>query len=244
VSDLGEVLLWDSAFFGRRVAKLSVSRLDRVTLDAVLRWSEEQRIEWLHFLADVNDAETVRLATGAGFELTDIRLELVLDLRWPRVAPVLPPPEIRIRSAGDQDLTYLQPIAAEVHTDSRFFHDSRVSSEDAVRLFETWIKRSCLEGFADQVLVAERGGQAVGYVTGSLTENGAGHIGLVGVATSVRGQGVGMALVQSIITWFADRECQRVGVVTQGRNITAQRLYQACGFRSQSVQLWFHRWFT
>jgi ribosomal protein S18 acetylase RimI-like enzyme len=31
-------------------------------------------------------------------------------------------------------------------------------------------------------------------------------------------------------------------VVTQGRNIASQRLYQKHGFVTQSIQLWYHRW--
>jgi len=32
-------------------------------------------------------------------------------------------------------------------------------------------------------------------------------------------------------------------VVTQGRNLAAQRLYQRNGFVTASLQLWYHRWF-
>jgi hypothetical protein len=33
-----------------------------------------------------------------------------------------------------------------------------------------------------------------------------------------------------------------VRVVTQGRNVRAQRLYQAHGLLTRSIGLWFHRW--
>ena len=32
-------------------------------------------------------------------------------------------------------------------------------------------------------------------------------------------------------------------VVTQGRNIAGQRLYQRCGFLTRSVELWYHKWY-
>jgi hypothetical protein len=31
--------------------------------------------------------------------------------------------------------------------------------------------------------------------------------------------------------------------VTQGRNVAAQCLYQACGFRTALTQVVYHRWF-
>lgn len=44
------------------------------------------------------------------------------------------------------------------------------------------------------------------------------------------------------LEWFAARDIQSVQVVTQGRTISAQRLYQNCGFMTHSVQLWYHKW--
>ncbi len=35
-----------------------------------------------------------------------------------------------------------------------------------------------------------------------------------------------------------------VSVVTQGRNIAPQKLYQKCGFISYSTMIWYHRWFN
>jgi hypothetical protein len=32
-------------------------------------------------------------------------------------------------------------------------------------------------------------------------------------------------------------------VVTQGRNVAAQRTYQGAGYRTSRTSLWFHRWF-
>jgi dTDP-4-amino-4,6-dideoxy-D-galactose acyltransferase len=56
--------------------------------------------------------------------------------------------------------------------------------------------------------------------------------------------GVGRALVVNAIRWFSGQGVDSVSVVTQGRNVRAQRLYQRCGFTTRSVELWFHRWFS
>jgi dTDP-4-amino-4,6-dideoxy-D-galactose acyltransferase len=127
---------------------------------------------------------------------------------------------------------------------SRFYFDPRVPPEQTSELYTTWIERSVLEGFADHVLVAERDGRACAYITGKREPTGQGSIGLVGVGKDARGRGVGIALVHALLRLFAARGVTSVTVVTQGRNIMAQRVYQRCGFLSQSVRLWFHKWFV
>ena len=52
-------------------------------------------------------------------------------------------------------------------------------------------------------------------------------------------------LMELLVTCDALRRssARRITVVTQGRNARAQRLYQRAGFVTESVRLWFHRWF-
>jgi dTDP-4-amino-4,6-dideoxy-D-galactose acyltransferase len=50
--------------------------------------------------------------------------------------------------------------------------------------------------------------------------------------------------MSSAIIWFAKQGAEKIGVVTQGRNVSAQRFYQRCGFVTRSVGFWFHRWYS
>jgi dTDP-4-amino-4,6-dideoxy-D-galactose acyltransferase len=93
------------------------------------------------------------------------------------------------------------------------------------------------------VLVAELDKQPVGYISCHLLDQAKGQIGLCGVSKESQGKGIGLLLVSASLRWFVDHGVQRATVVTQGRNCKAQRLYQRCGFLTQSVQLWFHKWF-
>ncbi len=81
-----------------------------------------------------------------------------------------------------------------------------------------------------------------GYITAAVTSAGAGQIGLFAVAEAARGQGVGGRLIAAALAWFAARGADPVTVVTQGRNIRAQRIYQQFGLLSHGLELWFHRW--
>ena len=142
------------------------------------------------------------------------------------------------------DLPRLRRIAAASHRDSRFYHDRHFDRRRCDALYAGWIETSCADP-AGVVLVAAAAGPAgppAGYVTGTIGADGEGRIGLFAVAADARGRGVGSALIAAVLDWFAGRGADPVSVVTQGRNVRAQRLYQRFGMRIRSVELWFHRW--
>jgi len=232
-------LEWDSTFFDRRVARVAATRLTSDSLAALLDWCRSESIEWLYFLADADDDATVQLAEGAGFHQVDIRVEL--DLAPVPATRPAHADTFALRVARPDDLAALRPIAAAGHIDTRYFFDPRVSSDRATALYETWLERSILHAFADVVLVAEIDGTAVGYITGKLRD-GEASIGLFGVGEAARGKGVGTALVYELFSWARSKGAERITVVTQGRNVAAQRIYQKCGFLTRSVHLWYHLW--
>jgi len=242
-----QLLPWDSEFFGRRIARLTVSRWDAPLADAVERWCTDERIDLLYFLADASHHPTLRLAEERGCRLMDVRVELDAQLPEALRQAMAPPPsqDVRIRLARPEDLDGLRGIAAVSHVDSRFFADPGIPAASARALYVRWIERSVEGVLADWVLVGERGRQILGYLTGRrITDaGGAGEIGLLGVDASARGAGAGRMLLGAGMTRFADVGVTSVTVVTQGRNVEAQRLYQQGGFRTRSLNLWYHKWF-
>ena len=235
MSDLCTFLDWDSAFFGRRIARVNGNRLTGKRADQVLAWCKAEKIDCLYFLAESDDAETVQAVEARSFALVDVRLTLVRNDDIPAQ-----PSGIRLNRA--EDVESLKAMARTNHRDTRFYYDGHFSVEAADQLYETWIERSCIS-YADVVLVAERDGQPAGYITCDLHED-YGQIGLLGVGEVWQGHGIGPALIDGALRWFGERGSERVQVVTQGRNVRAQRAYQRCGFVSSQLQLWYHRWFT
>jgi GNAT superfamily N-acetyltransferase len=228
-------LEWDSRFFGIEIGQVAAGALDAPTVAAVDRWCLARRIDCLYFLADEPGASTA-CAEAAGFRLIDVRVELARALA--------PPParsDPRVRPAEARDLPALRAIARTSHRDSRFYRDERFPRDRCDALYETWIEKSC-QGWAAGVLVVELDGTAGGYVTCEQPAPAVGRIGLFAVAADERGHGVGTALVASALGWLAARGVETVTVATQGRNVAAQQLYQAAGFRTAALRLWFHRW--
>jgi ribosomal protein S18 acetylase RimI-like enzyme len=73
--------------------------------------------------------------------------------------------------------------------------------------------------------------------------DGDGSIGLIGLSPHAQGHSLGSHLLAAAISYFGKRQAARLSVATQGRNVRAQRLYQKCGFATDSVMLWYHKWF-
>jgi dTDP-4-amino-4,6-dideoxy-D-galactose acyltransferase len=228
-------LEWDSNFFGMRIGRVLQRRLTSATIAELEVWCRNNRIDCLYLLAEADDPDTFRLASSAGFDLIDIRLTF---RRSGSLATSLPHP--LVRPCLTEDLPTLREIAARAHRDTRFFADARFPPATVAQLYDLWISRDVVEG---AVFVAEGAGRPVGYVTGRLrVDDGAGEIGVIAVDAPARGLGLGQGLINAVLTWFAAHGASEALAITQGRNITAQCLYQAVGFRTASVQLWYHLW--
>jgi ribosomal protein S18 acetylase RimI-like enzyme len=235
------LLEWDSAFFGFRVAQVAGEILSESTGQALLEWCEAHSLRCLYFLADPNSAQTADVAHRLNFNMVDVRVQLSLKRGLLDSTTVA---GFDLRTARSSDLAALQAIARGAHRDSRFFFDRHFPKARAEELFATWIAADCA-GRADRVFILDRKGiGAVAYITCNLTTGlNAGRIGLVGVASEFRGVGLGTALVSGALNWFWSVDARTVFVVTQGRNVAAQRLYQGAGFRTEDVKIWYHRWF-
>jgi dTDP-4-amino-4,6-dideoxy-D-galactose acyltransferase len=244
MSSLCQFLDWDSEFFQRRIARVTVNRLDIIAVHEVMTWCELNAIDCLYFLGDLEDKTTIQVAEENGFRLVDIRITLDTRIEEPlkfdsdKLA-------ISIRPSTPDDIAALRAIARVSHCDSRFYYDLHFPQSRCDDLYEMWIEKSC-NGYADTVIVAEVDDQIAGYISCQITDPhlAVGQIGLVAVGPEARGMGIGYELVRESLRWFSKHQVQQVIVVTQGRNSKAQRLYQRCGFLTRSVQAWYHRWYS
>ena len=235
-----ELLEWDSQLFGARIARVSGPLRTDLDLARVNAWCDANGIDCLQWLAEGDQPSLGRLAHAGGFRFVDVRLELRRA-----VGPAEPPSAVEsgVRRASPADLPAITLIASRVHTDSRFVQDERFADR-APQLFGRWIARD-FERAAGVVLVVGDGTAIAGYCSCFLTPGDTcGTISLVGVAPGCQRRGVGQLLTREAIRWFVGRGCKEISVVTQAANVRAQRLYQACGFKTVGCRIWFHRWQT
>lgn len=228
-----EQLPWDSEHFGVPIGRVAGGRLTRDDVET----ADRSGLRCLYLLIPADESSAIADAEDLGFRVVSLRLTMS--------RPVQPgdPPAASVRPARPEDLPVLEPVAATAHSDTRFFVDPGFGRDAARHLYERWLRASVLEGFADLALVAEHEGRPVGYITGhfhSATRSVA--IGLLAVGDLARGRGLGVQLVNALLRAAEARGFERVDVVTQGRNLRAQRLYARAGFHPTRREVWLHRW--
>jgi len=225
---------WDSAFFNLPVARVEAPVLDEAAAASVIAWCRHERIRCLYYLAPL-EAQALRIAENQGFHAVDVRMVLARD-----TAPV--EPNTLVRPFEPADEPFLRPIARESFRGTRFDADPGFPRGRAADLYDVWLELSCA-GWAQRVMVGVVDGEPAGFVTSHDDGGGAWRIGLIGVGERARGRGLGRALVDAAIDAASAAGGVTISVATQGANIAAQRLYQSAGFRTSSVQVWYHRWF-
>jgi dTDP-4-amino-4,6-dideoxy-D-galactose acyltransferase len=223
-----------------RIGRVNSTKLTAALVSGVEAWAQSNAIDCLYLLAEPDPA-TMHLAGDAGFRFIDIRSTFEVELSQGQIGRSEKGCPIRVATLDD--VPELRRIAGESHHQTRFYVDGNFPLNACDELYRIWIERSCKEPcLGSTVLVAEEDSRAIGYISCSLSTN-FGEIGLVGVDSIYQGRGWGERLVRRALLWFRNRGAARAIVVTQGSNVSAQRLYERCGFLVSSVRLWYHRWF-
>ena len=242
INSLIALLPWDSSHFGLTIAKARPRHLDLTTLRQLESDCIDQGVDCLYFLADAVDQATINILQRGRFDFVDIRLTLagsVSNLVNDELSN-----EFLYRFGQESDLVDLLPVAGDSYKMSRFFTDRRFDRDKASQMYRIWLTNSLTANYADAVVVADLAGKPVGYVTCHLQKPaGEANLGLVGVSATARGMGCMSGMLDYLGRWLLEREISRANVVTQGKNVPAQRAYQRSGFLTRSVEIWFHKWF-
>lgn len=240
-----ENLVWDTEFFSVPIGRIKIPILDDETVAVVLDDARKDGLRCLYFEADPNERSTVLTAEKNGFQLVDIRVVLEHSFGDPPIQPTKNPfpSKLIITEAVESDMPRLEEIAMSIGKFSRYAFDDNFGMDGSERLYKVWIRKS-LHGLADVVFVARwewEDGDVVGFIT-CLKQGGVGFIDLVGVHNANHRMRIGTGLVQSALAWAVNQNIGSMQVVTQGRNIPAQRLYQRMGFITKSITLFYHKW--
>jgi dTDP-4-amino-4,6-dideoxy-D-galactose acyltransferase len=156
-----ERLPWDSAFFGYDVARLhgifSIGGGYDADADyspavaALARLATSRGIRYLFGAVDARDLPTIRALTSAGFALIETRLYYHCPLRAYEYRR-----RFRCRLATAADVDGLVQLSRSIENPfDRFNSDPFIARADTLRLMETWMRASVLDGYADATLIPD-----------------------------------------------------------------------------------------
>lgn len=150
-----------------------------------------------------------------------------------------------IRRATRADLVAVGRLGAlllRVHHE--FDHDRFMRPGDDAEDGYAWFLSTQLDEPDALVLVADRGGEIVGYVYAAIEPRSwkelreeAGFVHDVVVAEGGRGKGVAAALLNAAFEWMRERRVPRVLLWTASPNDRARRLFERLGFRSTMIEM-------
>lgn len=245
MTNLCQFLEWDSKFFGYRIAKVISHTITLEQATSINAWCTENEIDCLYFLAESHNPETIRIVEDNHYRNVDIRHVYDMNISQWESSPIGITEDTILDIATASDTPELLAMVDNSFIHTRFYYDAYFHAEQANSLYRIWLDHSINENLADRVIVIRKQGKPQGFITCNLDQdNKIGTIGLIGVADFAQGQNLGSKLVYQSMDYFKQEGIEVVQVVTQGRNIAANRLYQKCGFRTSAVYLWYHKWFT
>jgi dTDP-4-amino-4,6-dideoxy-D-galactose acyltransferase len=235
-----EFLAWDTDFFGHRIGRVLTHNLSENEADRVDAWAFANKIDCVYYLAEGIDHTSCIAAENHHYHQVDLRVTYHIDLSRLDLTDMK---ISHVREAKESDIPQLRDMTRYNHQISRFFADDHFEREKCMRLYEIWIERDfhaqdhLLWVWADQ-------DRPVGYTSVHMKKaDNIAEIGLVGVHPDFRGRGMGKDLQLWVLMNLKKMEFDSVEVATQGRNIYAHNLYQKCGYRLKSINLWYHKWF-
>ena len=233
-------LQWDSDFFGFNVARITRLDIGDECLTSILQELRTNNYRLVYWYVPSEYSAIASMAEKHGGVLVDNKVTYAKQITNTI-------PTSLSHSFGVTPYLLEEPgpalinLALESGMYSRFRLDPSFPTELFEKLYACWITRAVRKEIAWEVLVVKDAGEILGVVTlGGKEKRGA--IGLMAVASKLRGMGIGTILVEASERCFADHGYTAVQIVTQRANAAACSLYESCEYRIENIDNIFHFW--
>lgn len=240
-SPLVKKLAWDSEYFGFPIAFVQQSTITLEDQRKIEEFAARENIKLLQYLCNCHDRQSVIVAEASGYSFVDIRFTLKRVAQTPYPQSDLG--SYRFGRAVDADIPVLRTIAHDAYRDSRYYFDGHFDREKIVNFYQEWVEKGVRGTLEDYVYALYDGSAPVAFCTIKELNPTEAKIGLFGVDDTRRGKGLGTILLSNVLREVHGKGFQSIVVVTQGRNYPAQRLYEKCGFVTDKLELWYHKWY-
>jgi dTDP-4-amino-4,6-dideoxy-D-galactose acyltransferase len=233
---------WDTSHFGFSVGRIAAETTD-AELHTALNEARTRAYRLVYWATPPDRAPPPRLLAEFNGRLVDRKVTFSRSLSGAD-QPAAKSHVTIVPFDESECSTELTALAIAAGAYSRFAADPRIPRDKFERLYQVWIERSVRGEIADAVLVA-RDSAAEAHLAGMITvkvTNGVGNIGLVAVAETHRGRGIGSHLIDAAHGWMIARNATKTTVVTQAANAPACRLYERAGYTIEQAENYYHFW--
>jgi GNAT superfamily N-acetyltransferase len=235
----------DTDRFGIQSARVILTEPGQ--LPEVLAFCRENNVVFLTARCSIESLEIVHMLEQNGFNLMDTLIYYQLDLT--HAVPIPASHGFSIRSIDPRNPADITGIIAAAQQsfqgyNGHYHADPRLDRTKCDEVYVSWATRSCTAPeVANNVLVAEREGQIIGFSTLKLNSSEEGECPLFAVIPNARGSGIYHVLVAHAVAWHRSQGVQRVISSTQISNIASQRTWSRNGWVPDHAFYTFHKWF-
>ncbi len=269
-NDTGEIaafaliscLEWDSKIFGFKVGRiehlvlLADDRENERFIRKIVSDCRKEKYRHISCRLGNKDFSALRILEKQGFNIADIQLTLVADMRSGDT-PVFPKHGCKIRKARISDLNILKEILKSGFTDTRFVADTRFAKDRVDLLYVQWLENSLRDNKKEVFVVLDSfcSPDPMGFCICSFDHNSNDILGLklaaidlIFIGENQRGRGIGRAFL-SLVLKQLNTKVDRVEIRTQVSNIPAIRAFMKGGFKDicagtmLPAGITLHRWF-
>lgn len=213
-------------------------------LSFIFQICDKEGISHLSCRISTDDYSAIHSLEEEGFRIMETLVTYLFNKRKHKVLQLKD--MSKIRSFKNGDLESLIEMVRGAFPLSRFYLDPKIPNEYVDKFYIKWVKECCKGSLADKVLVAERKGEIIGFLSYRINkelEKLTGYkIGCQGLSTvSKRGVGVYPALVKKSIQDFVQLY-DFAEFDTQINNYEVIKIWQRFGFDFVRSKYSFHKW--
>ncbi len=230
---------WDSNIFGIAMAAVNTPKLTPEIMPQINNEVEKQKIQFLQYVCPCGDLESIQQAEKNGFHFVDIRLTFQKILSAQDVFPEKKP-DITFGLATEQHIPELIAMSTNLYQDFRYYVDKNFAREQVDTFYHSWLSNAVYGKYDHLCYCLFIDDTPIGYCTMRFTDQHTASLGLFGIAEAYQRKSLGNYLLHLTCADLFNRGYKEVHVVTQGKNIGAQRTYQGNGFKTLSVEMWYH----
>lgn len=230
MNNLIEKLDWDSDFFGFNVGSMILSKhlTDK-------EWKELAASEYrlIYLFAEQKLRKQLFYTRRMNYEI--VLKENEHSLYKPRENTVIVP-----TCNSNIDKKELVDLAVQAGSYSRFKQDKALPPNSLSDLYKQWIDRAFIHE-SIEIFVFMEDGLFKGFIQFQWLEDSM-RILFISVKEAFRQQGIGTKLIDFALSKASEQNISKVTVITQEKNINANKLYIKKGFTIASKPYIYHYW--